>query len=316
MNKVLKCEAVPSKAMTFATEKKTPQDTSKESVTTVDKDKEQDESVRRIRPRIDLAATLVCSLLAVTMFSLIRMALNIEISKIYLPLLAFPLNILIVYKLFPQKLKIPFGEVRPMEFTRRIGFSKPQGSPKYIFLGIVLAVCSLTGMLVGSILTGRYIFDLAAITIEQIIFSTVPGIWEEVFYRGILMFVLLGYVKDVRKAAILQSVIFGVFHFRGLELWLLIDIGSVVVFILAFTYTAYKTNSLIPGIVFHFLHDALLFLVRVPDGVYIGVFENLAFYVSLWIMLGIGCLITKFGAEKIGISDTTVLYDLDKLPQQ
>ena len=302
--------------MTVTTKKKTPQDKNRESIAIGDKDQQQDKTVTRSSLRLQLAATLVCSLLATLLFTLIRMALNIHISRVYLPLLAFPLNILIVYKVFPQIIKIPFGEIRPIEFARRIGFSKPQGLIKNIFLGIVLAVCSLTGMLVGSILTGRYLFDLGTITIEQIAFSTVPGVWEEVFIRGILMFVLLGVVKDVRKTAVLQSIIFGLFHFRGLEFWALIDIGSVTLIGLSLTYTAYKTNSLIPSIIFHYLHDALLFLVRVPGGTYIGTFENLAFYVSLWIMLGVGCLISKIGAEKLGITQQTVLYDIDKLPQQ
>ena len=303
-------------AMTILTEDQTPQDQSNGSVAIDDKGQEESTTAARIRPRLQVAATVLCSILAVTIFQMIRIASDIDISKIYLPLLAFPLNILIVYKLFPQVLKAPFGSVRPMEFSRRIGFSRPQGLPKYIFLGISLSACSLTGMLIGSILTGRYVFDLAAVTVEQIVFSTVPGIWEEVYFRGILMFVLIGIVKDVRKAAVLQSAIFGFCHFRGFELWSLVDIGSVVLFGISFTYTAYKTNSLVPGIIFHFVHDALLFLVRVPDGVYIGTFENVAFFVGLWIMLGVGCLITKLAAEKIGVRQASVLYSVDKLPQQ
>ena len=302
--------------MTIVTERKTPQDDKREIEPKGDKGLQQDQASPRSNLRLQLATTLLGSLLATFIFTIIRMVLNIDISRIYLPLLAFPLNYIIVFKLIPQVLKFPFGEVRPTEFARKIGLSRPQGAIKNIILGIILAVCSLTGLIIGSIFTGRYSFDLAAITLEQIVFSTVPGIWEEVFYRGILMFVLLGVVKEVRKAAILQSAIFALFHLRGLELWLLVDIGSVFFFAISFTYTAYKTNSLIPGIVFHVIHDALLFLALVPDKVYIGTFENLAFYVSLWIMLGVGCLITKLGAEKIGIRQPTKLYDIAKIPQQ
>ncbi|MFX1561142.1 MAG: CPBP family intramembrane glutamic endopeptidase [Promethearchaeota archaeon] len=302
--------------MTIVTEKKEPQDRSRESEVIDDKGQQQDKTATRSNLRLGLASTLLCASLAMIIFTLIRLALDTHISRIYLPLLAFPLNILIVYKLFPQIIKIPFGGVRPSEFIRNIGLSKPKGLIKYIFLGIILGVCSLTGMLIGSILTGRYSFDLTAITLEQLAFSTVPGVWEEVFYRGILMFVLLGAVKDVRKTAVLQSIIFGLFHFRGLEFWALFDIGSVILIGLSLTYTTYKTNSLIPAIITHYLHDAFLFLVGVPGGEYIGTFENLVFYISLWLMLGVGCLITKLGAEKVGISQETVLYDLDKLHHQ
>ena len=302
--------------MTIVTEKKTPEDSSRESEAIGDKSQQQDKTTTWSNLRLPLGAILVCSMLATLVFTLIRMALDIHISRMYLPLLAFPLNILVVYKLFPQIIKIPFGEVSPTEFFRKIGLSKPCGLIKNIFLGITVGACSLTGMLVGSLLTGRYSFDIAAITLEQIAFSTVPGVWEEVFYRGILMFVLLGAFRDVRKTAVLQSVIFGLFHFRGLEFWTLVDIGSVTLIGLSYTYTAYKTNSLIPIIIAHYLHDALLLLVRVPGGEYIGAFENIVFYVSLWLMLGVGCLISKLGAEKFGITQRAVLYDIGKLPQQ
>jgi hypothetical protein len=59
-----------------------------------------------------------------------------------------------------------------------------------------------------------------------------------------------------------------------------------------FVYTAYKTRTLIAGIVFHFLHDALLYLVQVPGGEYIGFGENLAFFLALWLMAGVACLLS------------------------
>ena len=300
--------------MTVLTEAKTPQD-SRESVTADSKDPEQDKTVSRLNPRFQAAITILCVNLAMILYALFEMALNIDVSRGYLPLLAFPLNILILYKLYPQILKIPFGEVKPMDFVQRIGLSKPQGLIKYIILGVILAMCSLTGLMVGSILTGLYSFDLAALTIEQLAFSTVPGVWEEIYFRGILMFILLIILKDVRKAIVFQSIIFGLLHFRGLEIWALVDIFTVVLIALTYSYTAHKTNSLIPTIVAHYLHDAFLFLVQVQKGVQLGTFENLLVCISLWMMLGVGCLITKLAAEKIGITQPTVLYDMNKLPQ-
>ena len=300
--------------MTILTEAKTPQD-SRESVADDSKVSEQDKTVSGLKPRFQAAITILCANLAMILYALIEMALNIDISRGYLPLLAFPLNILILYKLYPQILKTPFGEVKPMDFAQRIGLSKPQGLIKYIILGSILAMCSLTGLMVGSILTGLYSFDLAAVTVEQIVFSTVPGVWEEIYFRGILMFILLIIVKDVRKAIVFQSIIFGLLHFRGLEIWALVDIFTVVLMGFTLTYTAHKTNSLIPSIVFHYFHDAFLFLVQVPKGVQLGTFENLVICISLWLMLGVGCLITKLAAEKISITQPTVLYDINKLSQ-
>jgi hypothetical protein len=80
---------------------------------------------------------------------------------------------------------------------------------------------------------------------------------------------------------------------------------------IAFTFTAYKTRTLLAGIVFHFLHDVFLFLPQVPGGEYIGVFENIAFVVSLWFMVGVACLIVQFSADKLGVQADEELYTLE-----
>ena len=77
---------------------------------------------------------------------------------------------------------------------------------------------------------------------------------------------------------------------------------------IGFTYAAYKIHCLLTGIVFHFLHDALLFFVQVPGGEYIGLIENVTFYIPLWIMVGVGCIITKLASEKFSIAAELELY--------
>jgi len=72
-------------------------------------------------------------------------------------------------------------------------------------------------------------------------------------------------------------VLFGLLHIRGFGLWAWVDVISVMILAIAFTYTAYKTRTLVAAIVFHFLHDTFLFLPQVPGGGSIGVFENITF---------------------------------------
>lgn len=268
----------------------------------------------RSKVQFQVGITIALSGIAAILFMMIGKALDIHVSKVFYPLLAFPLNLVIITRLYPRKLRIPFGKVTAEEFARGIGLYTPRGLGRNIALGVVLAACTLSGMLVGSLLTGRYEFDVGNVTVEQVAFSTVPGVWEEVYFRGILMMALLFAIKDARKAMVLQSVIFGLMHFRGVGLWDLADVLSVVLIGLAMTYAAYKTNVLLPVIVFHFLHDAFLFLVQVPDAAYNGVYENLAFYAGLWAMLGVGCIVTKFASERLGIRQPEELYDLDKAP--
>ena len=242
---------------------------------------------------------------------LLDMLLDVEISKLLISVLNIPLAAFIAFFIFPKLLKQPFGKVDLPEYTRRLGFYLPLSAWKHVVLGVVLALCTLAGMLVGSILTGRYVLDWSTINISHTVFSLNPGIWEELAYRGIIMFVLLK-SKSVRQAALIQVLLFGLLHIKGVDLWSWVDVISVIVIALAFTYAAYKTRTLVAGIVFHFLHDALLFFVQVPEGEYLGFTENMSFYVALWIMVGVACLLIRVAAEKLGVQAQAELYQVEQ----
>jgi hypothetical protein len=86
------------------------------------------------------------------------------------------------------------------------------------------------------------------------------------------------------------------------------DVVSVMIIAVGFTYAAYKTRALIAGIVFHFAHDALLFVVQVPGNGVSGFAENAAFYGALWVMVGVACLLIKVAADKLGVQARSELY--------
>jgi membrane protease YdiL (CAAX protease family) len=109
---------------------------------------------------------------------------------------------------------------------------------------------------------------------------------------------------------LIQVVLFGLTHVKGLDVWAWVDVASVMILAAAFVYTAYKTRTLVAGIVFHFLHDSLLYVVQVPGGGYVGSWENLAFFVALWVMVGVACLVAKVAAERFGVQSETELYEL------
>jgi membrane protease YdiL (CAAX protease family) len=141
-----------------------------------------------------------------------------------------------------------------------------------------------------------------------VVFSLNPGVWEEFFYRGIIMVVLIRALKSVKKAALVQILLFGAAHIKGFDLWAWVDTFSVMVITVAFVYVACKTRTLLAGIVFHFLHDALLFFVQVPEGEYIGVYENVLFYVMLWLGVALACLLVTLAADKWGVRASMELY--------
>lgn len=256
--------------------------------------------------------TIILSVLATILLMVLRLALNADISRIYLPLIAFPVNIFLITVIYPKKLQIPFGKVTATEFAQKIGLRINHKPGFLILLGILLAAGSSMGMLIGSMLSGQYAFDLSRLTLEQVVFAIVPGVWEEVFYRGILMMIFLNIFKDVKKAFIVQSIIFGIVHIYGFQLWDLVDIFSIILMGFTFTFAAHKTNSLIPGMIFHFLHDAFIFLFQVPEETTLSNLSHLIFFLALWGMLGVNILLTQGFVKILNIAQNPPLYDLAK----
>jgi hypothetical protein len=237
---------------------------------------------------------------------------KVEMSK----LLSSVINLIVVAPvallLFPRVLGIPFGRVATREFLQKLGFHLPDHAWKHVVLGLALAACTLLGMLVASISTGRYAVDLSTINLPHAVFCLNPALWEELFYRGVMMLLLLRFTRSLKWAFVIQVVLFGATHIQGTNAPALVDAFSVAVMAIGFTYVACKTRSMVGGVVFHYFHDALLLFVQPPDGVYAGVVENVTFYGLLWLMIGLGCVVTWLAADKMGVRAPTALYDLEK----
>ncbi len=242
--------------------------------------------------------------------------LDLEVPKLYASGITFVFAAFAAFYLFPRILKVPFEDLDLSGYLRRLGFYLPRNTWKHILLGALLALCTLSGMLIGSLLIGRYVLDWSTVNLTQILFSINPGIWEEFFFRGVILLLLLGMTGSVKKAAFIQIVLFGLTHIKGMDLLAWVDVISVMVIAVGFTYTAYKTRTLVAGIVFHFLHDAFLFLPQVPGAEYIGVVENVAYFGSLWVMVGVGCMLTKFSSDHLGVKADEELYTLEVIPSQ
>jgi membrane protease YdiL (CAAX protease family) len=266
-----------------------------------------------VRP---IAFAVLFASLGFTLRAALAMLLDVEISKPAASALNFVLAAVGAAYVFPRLLKQPFGPVGLPEYTRRLGLTLPRGAWKHVVLGVVLAACTLGGMLAASILTGRYVLDWSTVSLSHIVFSLNPGIWEEFFYRGIITIVLLKRAKSVRLAALIQIVLFGLAHIKGVDLLSWVDVLSVMVIAVAFTYTAYKTRALFAGMVFHFVHDALLFLVQAPADPSSGFAESATFYATLWIGVGIACLVAKLAADRLGVRAQADLYRVEHDQEQ
>lgn len=261
-----------------------------------------------VRP---VALTFIAPVMGFLLILAVEVLMETEISKLLSSVVNLFVVALVAFVLFPKRLGIPFGRIETREFLRKAGFYFPDHAWKHLVLGLILALCTLSGMLVASILTGKYTMNASTINLPHVVFSLNPALWEELFYRGVLMFLLLRLTRSLKLAFVIQVVLFGAAHIKGVDIWALVDAFSVIVLAIGYTYVAYKTRSLLAGVVFHYFHDAFLFFVQLPDGIYTGVTENAMFYGILWLMIGIGCVITKLAVDKIGVRAPTELYNLE-----
>jgi membrane protease YdiL (CAAX protease family) len=259
-----------------------------------------------VRP---IALALVGVGLGQILVMLAELIFEISITKIQASIITFIFAAIFAFLLFPRGLKLPFGDVGVSIYLRKLGFYWPRNAWKHVLLGMLLAACTLTGIWIASLLSGRYALDWSTVSLSHTIFSINPGVWEEFFYRGIIMFVLISATRSIKRAALIQILFFSLAHIKGFDLWAWVDVLSVFFLAIAFTYAAYKTRTLVVSMVFHFLHDAFLFLPQVD---YQGVLENVTFYACLLAMTGVACLIIKFASERLGVQADEELYKVEQ----
>ncbi|HYV91445.1 MAG TPA: type II CAAX endopeptidase family protein [Chitinophagales bacterium] len=115
--------------------------------------------------------------------------------------------------------------------------------------------------------------------------ALVPAIFEELLFRGII---LEGFLKNYspQKAILWSAMIFGVVHFN------LSQGITAVVFGIIIGWVYCKTNSLIPGMIIHFINNSIAFALSMSahnvGSSFFSLFKNEIFY---WIALVIAVYI-------------------------
>lgn len=242
---------------------------------------------------------------------LITKGFGIDLSKIQKAIVSFLITSTSIVFLFPRVFKLPFGKQGIWKWLRSIGVLIPSGILKHILLGILLGAVSLTGMFLGSYFTGLYEFSWSNLSLGHFIFSLTPGIWEEIMYRGVIMILLIRYYKSINKAFWIQTLIFAVCHISGFTLEAFAEVVSVFIIGLTFSFVALRTRALIAGIVYHYIHDAFLFLVQNPNGEYFGFVDNFTFYAFLWAAMLINLMLILIFTKKLNIRSSLSIFETD-----
>jgi len=216
----------------------------------------------------------------------------------------FALGILALY-LMPSVLGLPNGRKLFKAYCRDIRLLPWQPVGRNVLLGLGMAGLILSSILLASLLTGHFELDWSLVPAVRWVKGLTRGIWEEVFFRGIIL-VLFMRIYPRRKAVFVATFLFAVVHLNPLNVSIdmLVDVLSIFFMGLLFTYIVLKTGSLFPAMVFHYVHDIFVLLVQNTPGA--NEFRASALlYGFLWTALIIGALITRYVVERWPNVETT-----------
>ncbi len=214
------------------------------------------------------------------------------------PLLYFlALGVLALY-LMPYVLGLPNGRKSLRDYCHDIRLLPITPLGRNILLGCLMAGLTLSSIFLASLLTGHFVFDWSYVPALRWVKGLTRGIWEEVFFRGIIL-VLFMRIFSKGKALFLAAFLFAVVHLNPLDLSLhmVVDVISIFFMGLIFTYLVLKTGSLLPAIIFHYIHDIFVLLVQNTPGAKEPL-ASVLLYAFLWIALVIGAVLTKFIVER------------------
>jgi membrane protease YdiL (CAAX protease family) len=200
--------------------------------------------------------------------------------------------------LMPYVIGLPNGRKSLRDYCYDIRLLPMKPVVRNVLLGLLLAALTLGSILLASLSTGHFVLDWSTVPALRWVKGLTRGIWEEVFFRGIILVLFLR-IFSKRRAVILSAVLFAIAHLRldEFDLRMVVDLVSIFFMGLLFTYIVLKTGSLLPAIIFHYVHDIFLNLVQnTPGGD--GTMKEAMLFGLLWISLIIGALLTKFIVER------------------
>jgi len=178
---------------------------------------------------------------------------------------------------------VPWFVARHQNTDMKLGFGIKMPKPIYLLAAVLLGlslwtiVMSLTagwhtayGYLFGAEAQAEWrhrLVEVASGQFERIgqispwvillCFSIIPAICEEWFFRGMLFRSLLK-SNSVFKAVLISALVFGVFHTLGNSAIAIDRLIPTTLVGLMLGYLAYKSDSILPGIVLHCIHNAIV----------------------------------------------------------
>jgi membrane protease YdiL (CAAX protease family) len=179
-------------------------------------------------------------------------------------------------------MKLPYKTRSFKDYTESIQLTPSKPIIRNVLVGVGSFIIFSIVVLTGAITLGQYVFDpeilfgnptptggFAGFGWFLFIYMLIPGIWEEVAYRGVLIPMLLK-KYNIKISIVISSVIFGFAHSFNIITYLLIGLDPLTALFavsiqiiyttllgLALGYMFTKTGSILPSIILHYLVDSV-----------------------------------------------------------
>ena len=244
-------------------------------------------------------------LLILILYAAILVGGNLIMAVLEAPVVAIFLVIFTLLGLFwfllvPLVFKLPQKSESLKHFFRDIKLNKAKPIFLTISLGLMTAAitigCISLSSTIATINGGDFTVNAKQYFQESgylFYYSLIPGFWEEVAFRGVILVLLLK-VYSRTRAIIIDGLVFGFFHLVNMLVLGVYTLETVVpvLFQVLFAsalgifiaYMCVKTNSLLPGIICHYLIDAFV-IMFLPGSV-----PNFYTFLTTHALIGIGVL--------------------------
>ena len=175
--------------------------------------------------------------------------------------------LLLVFIIIPRMLKLPLGKISFSEYLEVIGLRIQIPIGRILILAFsgyfIFAVCQLCGSLIyHSTQPSEYIFDLSKHSLLGT-GSIIPGIFEEILFRGVIVTILMGVFSKFRTVVI-SAIIFGGIHLLNLAnpgystVWVLAQATWAFGLGLMYAYLFITTRTIWPPIVIHYFINGMV----------------------------------------------------------
>jgi membrane protease YdiL (CAAX protease family) len=175
------------------------------------------------------------------------------------------MGVILVFLIIPLLFGYHRKDAPLKEYGEHMRVNRGVSITKTILAGVLPLLGFILLMLILALLTGMFNPDLGVLIDDYRWFvfflALVPGIWEELAFRGMILTNLEQRFSQ-KTSVLISAVLFGLFHFSNLVKDDLVSVTLVAIMATAFGigwgYIVVKSNSVLPAIFIHYAVDVVL----------------------------------------------------------